>query len=409
MRIRFNNSELGAGALIGWRGRFVLRLMAFGFCLVASQWPAAEVIAQTPEALPTSDPLKTAAYAELRELEALDRPLTAQDTEKFWRSTEALRQTGVEARPDVLNLYARLGTLDVDLRDRLEVARFVGQDHYFYGRFADAHAAFDRVRTAYEAASEQQRRALADKMANILYLRGNLLRDQSDLEQGWANDVELVSNPSMRAGMEMITLLTTLERIGDHLMGLERAKEAQPYFQEALELLGKHDDESERTRHTIRVSLKELRARGAASQFETEEFRAALRSLKEKYRVGDYAGFEQILQALVVADEKLEDADTLIADLKTLRTWYFKRLESNDDEARIQSQSWKRELAAASKLLIVTLLEQKQAAEAKRVFDETIRRVAPPAVWRAGLPAEWSQDSVLEDPPSSGKHEGSDR
>ena len=110
-----------------------------------------------------------------------------------------------------------------------------------------------------------------------------------------------------------------------------------------------------------------------------------------------------------MADEKLEDADALIADLKTLRTWYFKRLESNDDEARVQSQSWKRELAAASKLLIVTLLEQKQAAEAKRVFDETIRRVAPPAVWRAGIPAEWSQDSVLEDPPSSGKNEGSDR
>lgn len=221
MRIGFNNSALGAGALIGWRGRFVLTLIAVGFCLVASQWQAAEVKAQTPEALLTSDQLKNAAYAELRELEALDRPLTAQDTEKFWRSTEALWQTGVEARPDVLDLYARLGTLDVDLRDRLEVARFVGQDHYFCGRFADAHAAFDRARTAYEAASEQQRRALADKMANILYLRGNLLRDQSDLEQGWANDVELVSNPSMRAGMEMITLLTTLERIGDHLMGLE--------------------------------------------------------------------------------------------------------------------------------------------------------------------------------------------
>jgi hypothetical protein len=192
-------------------------------------------------------------------------------------------------------------------------------------------------------------------------------------------------------------------------MGLERAKAAQPYFQEALELLGKQDEESERARHVIRVSLKELRARGAANQFETEEFRAALRALKEKYQVAEYEGFEQILQALVVADEKLKDAEALIADLKTLRTWYFKRLESNDAEARAQSQSWKRELAAASKLLIVTLLEQKQVVEAKSVFDETVRRVAPPAVWRAGLPAEWSQDSVLEAPPASEKNEGNDR
>ena len=216
-----------------------------------------------------------------------------------------------------------------------------------------------------------------------------------DSDQGMKNDIELVTNPLFARHLEMVTRMSILERIGDQMVKLSRIDEAQSYYQKAVELVTTSGDLDRQREEHVRLALKELLARAKARQFENKELREALRSLQKQFQNKDYSGFEQILQAIVVADEELDDKDAMIADLGTLRTWYFKQLKSGRHRS-IFEHRWRREVVEASKLSIVTLWQINQKAKSQDVIRETEQQLELDENWKQGLPVDLLKSSVLE-------------
>ncbi len=350
---------------------------------------------QEPIPLLTPDDLRSRASVELDKLRDLKRPLTSVDTQPFWSTVHQLHQSGFENRQSVVNFYSDLGELEVGLEDRLEISRFVGQDHMFARRFSQAADYFQAAEVAFEAASHAEKRAEASTMANIIYLRGMLLMRLEDAEQGAKNDIELATNPLFAPHIEPLTRLTILERLGDHRTKQSSFDEAQGYYQKAVDLLITLGDQESQLDHHVRVALKELLARAKAREFENKELRDGLRSLQKKFENKFYVGFEQILQAIVVADTELEDKEALITDLGTLRDWYFKQLKSGREKSVFEHR-WRDDVVSASKLLILTLYQSNQKDKAKAVIKETEEHLKLNESWKQDLPRELRQSSVVE-------------
>jgi tetratricopeptide (TPR) repeat protein len=356
---------------------------------------------QEPVPVKSIDELKAAAYAELDMLAEKQGSLSREDTQPFWHAVRALYETGIEARPEVIGLYRSLSRLEVSAQDRLGICRYLGQDLMFTGNHDEAAAYFDQAEAVFDSASEADRRELASTMANILYLRGLVLRSTGQLLLLEENDRQLRDDPMMRASLEPETVLSILERTGDALYQRQAFGEAAECFAEALELLESRGSAESKRGHTIRISVKRTNASCSAREVEPAVLVGELDELATRFEHKEYQDFDLVLKELIVLHEKLGDQEKYQARLRQLCDWYLAE-HSRLTLAGQPAEGARSRLFDAFGLLVRLLIDQAREEEAVAALRQCLKVATPPAHWLGLFPEELVRRATVELPSGTG-------